>query len=224
MAEDNDTHDIMDWSSPSPPRDPLLWTELPSLRPIEEWPVSPNTTSTLLLSCTLSVDVGSVGILEPSQGRGDSRHLASSDRLRVDLCHDKRRYQDSAVGFLLRFPRKNGGIKANGSRSHSVFIGLPPGGFTWHTRGAANPSDDHEPVSELLIKLLPDASLDVCGFGLPFEGVDEEVDGWINQDEPINGSVRLSTILMSKEFIVSASTSSAGLQSFVANCLKATRG
>jgi hypothetical protein len=40
----------------------------------------------------------------------------------------------------------------------------------------------------------------VTGFGIPFHGEDETIDGWINKDEPINDTIKLTELLQQRKF------------------------
>ncbi|KAF9769124.1 hypothetical protein IL306_013516 [Fusarium sp. DS 682] len=95
------------------------------------------------------------------------------------------------------------------SALYHVAIELPPRGFAAKYReltsteiSAFKPflSQDTSAYKVLDITLSPNSNPTVVGFGLPFHGVNETVDNWVNQHTPIKKVISLPEILKQKNF------------------------
>ncbi|KAM5378671.1 hypothetical protein ACJZ2D_004470 [Fusarium nematophilum] len=60
--------------------------------------------------------------------------------------------------------------------------------------------DGGSAIQALTIKLLPGHNSTIIGYGLPFQGETEEVDGWVNNDSPIRDAIALTDLLQQREF------------------------
>ncbi|KAL2214148.1 hypothetical protein CC79DRAFT_1352879, partial [Sarocladium strictum] len=193
----------------------LPWTDLPSLPPREQWSESESFRSPLALPCVLVFDGGLVGL--------PGFRASTIDHLRVQLLQGKRAFQDSIFGILLQFPRKQLGASSTASammrkepQSHNIMIKLPPGGTSLRVRSATITGFDGV-VTQLQMNIADGHSVGVHGYQLPSaDGLDNVVDGWVNNDLPIDGSVNLSTILAAKEFSVVTRGTIADLRNFLA--------
>lgn len=137
-------------------------------------------------------------------------------------------------GIRLSFPRDpdrsvwawySPDLTMTDSRFHHVTIELPPNGFN----AASHPLTFDE--VEIIKKGVPNAMAydnqmmkitlqeesQVIGFGTPFHGANETVDGWINQGSKICGVTPLSEILQMKEFTLLVEATEAHLEKFVSN-------
>jgi hypothetical protein len=178
----------------------LPWTEIPALPERKDWPQSSSTSYKHYHPGMLLFESGPVGSLGVKQ--------SPTDKIRVGLFMGKKQYQDSVFGIMFYFLRKQPEgltqvptLQVRATLPYNVLISLPPGGFKLHSRPSV--VADHEgPVSELLIQLNVDAKIDVHGYGMPFKGLDEDIDGWINENRSIQGSATLLDILRATEFTV----------------------
>ncbi|KAJ3524606.1 hypothetical protein NM208_g11995 [Fusarium decemcellulare] len=64
------------------------------------------------------------------------------------------------------------------------------------------------------VKLHEGHNMIVSGFGLPFRGVDEAVDSWVNRDEPIQGIISLKDLLDKRELTLLIIAATGHLDSF----------
>lgn len=192
----------------------LPWTDLPSLPPRDQWPESESFRSPVALPCVLVFDGGSVGI--------PGFRASTIDHLRVQLLQGKRAFQDSIFGILLQFPRKQPGASSTASammktdpQSHNIMIKLPPGGTSLRVRSATITGFDGV-VTQLQMDIADGHSVGVHGYQLPSaDGLDDVVDGWVNRNLPIEGSITLSKVLAAKEFSVVTRGTIADLQRFL---------
>ncbi|KAF6807005.1 DNA helicase [Colletotrichum musicola] len=93
---------------------------------------------------------------------------------------------------------------------HSCVFKFPRGGGYTYTIEEASPEvkervagDAEAPLTVVTIKLKEGSTADICGWGKPFSNTsDPQVNGWVNENEPIIDDVTLLGLVRSRNFLL----------------------
>ncbi|KAK7413376.1 hypothetical protein QQX98_007753 [Neonectria punicea] len=123
------------------------------------------------------------------------------------------------LGIRLAFPRDNdttdsawysASLSLEATQSFVIVCKLPRDGITISHKAVSEaqfnqlklhlPPETENTFRMVTVQVHNEHAMTVQGFGLPFRGRTPEVDSWINHDKPINGVVKLTSLLLQREF------------------------
>ncbi|KAJ4163106.1 hypothetical protein NW754_014529 [Fusarium falciforme] len=157
-------------------------------------------------------------MLEKPNNPGALMILTSNNSLSLSLVKEGPENAEAYVGLCLSVPRDvdtkvrawySSNTRMNPSRTLEIICKFPNQHFTISHRSLndgeakhleyAFPSYKAAEFCIVSVNLSCDPS--VTGFGIPFHG-EETIDGWINKDEPIHGTIKLTQLLQQRSFML----------------------